>query len=388
MSEASRAIVRHGVSAPEATEQDELHLARAIELAGSASRGAVSPNPLVGAVIVRGGETIGEGHHARLGDLHAERAALEDCRARGEDPAGATIYVTLEPCAHRGRQPPCAEAILEAGLARVVYASDDPTEKASGRGPGMLRDGGVEVEQAAGEAAAAARLLNQPFRKQARTGLPLVRLKMAASLDGFVATASGDSKWISGELSRERVHRWRADADAVAVGIGTALADDPLLTARDVAAVRQPVRVVFDSEARLPLDSKLVRSVSEAPLVVVIGPGADGERARRLEAAGAELLVVGGRDAAQRVEAALAELGRRDVTSLLLEGGPVLAGAFAACGQIDELRLFVAPILLGGGRPPIEGDGATAVDAALRALALESEPSGDDVLISARLREW
>jgi diaminohydroxyphosphoribosylaminopyrimidine deaminase/5-amino-6-(5-phosphoribosylamino)uracil reductase len=375
------------VSADAATEQD-VHLGRALELAARARRGAVSPNPLVGAVIVRDSETIGEGHHARLGDLHAERAAIEDCRSRGNDPADATIYVSLEPCAHSGRQPPCSEAILEAGLARVVYASDDPSEKASGRGPGMLRDGGVEVEQTAGEQAAAARLLNQPFRKRARTGRPLVTLKMAASLDGFVATAEGDSKWISGEPSRELVHRWRADADAVAVGIGTVLVDDPLLTARDVDLVRQPARVVFDSEARLPLDSQLVRTVDAAPLVVVIGPGTDGDRAKRLQGAGAELIVAAGRDPADRVAAALAELGRREVTSLLLEGGPVLAGSFAAAGEIDELRLFIAPLLLGGGRPPLEGEGAPAVGEALRALALEREPVGDDVLIRARLREW
>ena len=374
-------------AADTATEQD-VHLGRALELVAQARRGAVSPNPLVGAVIVRDSETIGEGHHARLGDLHAERAAIEDCRSRGNDPAGATIYVTLEPCAHSGRQPPCADAILEAGLARVVYASDDPSEKASGRGPGMLRDGGVEVEQAAGEQAAAARLLNQPFRKRARTGRPLVTLKMAASLDGFVATAEGDSKWISGEPSRELVHGWRADAAAVAIGIGTVLVDDPLLTARDVDVVRQPARVVFDSEARLPLDSQLVRTVDAAPLVVVIGPGADADRAKRLQGAGAELIVAAGRDPADRVAVALAELGRREVNSLLLEGGPVLAGSFAAGGEIDELRLFIAPLLLGGGRPPLEGEGAPAVGEALRALALESEPVGDDVLISARLREW
>ena len=253
------------------TDQERPHLERALEIAEH-GRGAVSPNPLVGAVVVRDGKVIGEGWHAELGGAHAERAAIEDCRQCGHDPAGATMYVTLEPCAHHGRQPPCADAILEAGLARVVYASDDPTEKASGRGPGMLRDGGVEVEPAAGELAAAARLLNQPFRKRARTGRPLVTLKMAASLDGFVATAEGDSKWISGESSRELVHRWRADADAVAVGIGTALVDDPLLTARDADVVRQPTRVVFDSEARLPLDSQLMRTVDAAPLVVVIAP--------------------------------------------------------------------------------------------------------------------
>jgi diaminohydroxyphosphoribosylaminopyrimidine deaminase / 5-amino-6-(5-phosphoribosylamino)uracil reductase len=376
------------VSAQATTEQNRLYLARTMELASRARRGAVSPNPLVGAVIVRGSEAIGEGYHARLGDLHAERAAIEDCRTHGIDPAGATMYVTLEPCAHSGRQPACAEAILEAGLARVVYAADDPSEKASGRGPGMLRDGGVEVEQAAGEEAAAARLLNQPFRKHARTRLPLVTLKMAASLDGFVATAAGDSKWISGEQSRQLVHSWRADADAVVVGIGTALADDPLLTARGAEALRQPARVVFDSQARLPLDSQLVRTIGQAPLMVVIGPGADGGRVRKLERAGAELLVAAGPDPADRLAAALGELGRRDITSLLLEGGPVLAGSFAAAGALDELELFVAPLLMGGGRAALEGKGAGLIGEALRALAIKSKPVGDDVLISARLREW
>src|SRR6266487_1106377 len=237
------------------TATDQGHLARALELA-EGGRGRVSPNPLVGAVVVRDGDVIGEGFHAELGGLHAERAALADCRSKGNDPAGATMYVTLEPCAHRGRQPPCTEAILEAGIARVVIASDDPSEKAAGRGPGILRDGEVGVEFAAGEEATAARLLNQPFRKHARTGLPLVTLKLAMSLDGRTSTAPGDSPWISGERSRALVHRWRAESDAIAVGIGTVLADDPLLTARHPETARQPDRVVFDSQARLPLDSQ------------------------------------------------------------------------------------------------------------------------------------
>ncbi len=198
----------------------------------SAGRGKVSPNPLVGAVVAGDGETIGEGFHAELGGVHAEVAALEDCRRRGGDPAGATMYVTLEPCAHQGRQPPCTDAIVAAGIARVVIGSDDPSEKASGRGPGILRDEGIEVAFAEGAEAAAARLLNQAFRKHARTGRPLVTFKLALTLDGRVATASGESRWISGESSRDLVHRWRAEADAIAVGIGTALADDPLLTAR------------------------------------------------------------------------------------------------------------------------------------------------------------
>src|SRR5882672_1996496 len=213
------------------TATDREHLKRALELAEN-GRGKVSPNPLVGAVVVRDGKVIGEGFHAELGELHAERAALEDCRERGEDPAGATMYVTLEPCAHQGRQPPCVEAVLEAGISRVVIASEDPSDKASGRGLGILRDGGVEVVFAAGAEAAAARLLNQPFRKHARTGLPLVTLKLAMSLDGQTTTAPGDSPWISGARSQELVHQWRAESDAIAVGIGTVLADDPLLTAR------------------------------------------------------------------------------------------------------------------------------------------------------------
>jgi len=266
------------------TQQDRVHLRRALELA-EGGRGRVSPNPLVGAVLVRDGEAIGEGFHAELGGQHAEVAALEDCLARGHEPSGATLYVTLEPCAHQGRQPPCTNAILAAGVTRVVIASEDPSEKASGRGPGILRDEGIEVELANGEEAAAARLLNQPFRKHSRTSRPLVILKSALSLDGRVATAGGDSRWISGEASRALAHRWRAECDAVCVGIGTALADDPLLTARrpaDRAApgaeagndVGQPTRVVFDSKARLPLDSRLVDSIPEAPLLVIAAPAA------------------------------------------------------------------------------------------------------------------
>jgi diaminohydroxyphosphoribosylaminopyrimidine deaminase/5-amino-6-(5-phosphoribosylamino)uracil reductase len=362
---------------------DQAHLRRALELA-EGGRGRVSPNPLVGAVIVRDGETIGEGYHAELGELHAERAALDDCARRGADPAGATMYVTLEPCAHHGRQPPCAEAILEAGIGRVVIASEDPSEKASGRGPGILRDGGVEVAFAAGPEAAAARLLNQSFRKHARTGLPFVLLKLAISLDGRTTTAPGDSPWISGELSRALVHGWRGEADAIAVGIGTALADDPLLTAR-FAEARQPVRVVFDSRARLPLDSQLLATLDQSPVIVVSAPEADRDRVAALREAGADVLVAGGESAADRVRGALGELGRRGVTSLFLEGGTTLAAAFAAADQVDEARVFVAPMLLGE-----TGGAATEPLAATRRIALETraEPVGEDTLITARLKEW
>ena len=374
-----------------ATELDSAHLRRALELAEN-GRGRVSPNPLVGAVLVRDGEVLGEGHHAELGGPHAERAALADAAERGADPAGATLYVTLEPCAHHGRQPPCVDAILEAGIARVVYASDDPTEKASGRGPGVLRDGGVEVELSQGPEAASARLLNQAFRKRARTGRPLVTYKAAMTLDGRVAAPGGDSRWISAGESRELVHRWRAECDAVAVGIGTALADDPLLTARagDEAEGRQPTRVVFDSQARLPRDSALVGSIDEARLIVVCGPEAPSASREGLEAAGAEVIVAGGSDSGARLGAALVELGNREIQDLLLEGGPTLAGALFDAGEIDSLRLFVAPLLLGAGeaRALLEGEGARRIADGLRPLAVEHRQVGEDLLIDARLREW
>src|SRR5690349_15004250 len=237
-------------------EIDRLHLARAIELAEQ-GRGRVSPNPLVGAVIGRDDEVIAEGFHRAVGSAHAEVEAID--RADGRDLDGATLYVSLEPCCHQGRTPPCTEAIRAAGIERVVVACDDPSEHASGRGLGILRDEGVEVVVADGELAARARLINQPFRKHARTGRPWVLFKSAMTLDGKVATRGGDSKWISGEESRRLAHHWRAQCDAVAVGIGTALADDPQLTARIDGVKRQPRRIVFDSEARLPLDSQLVK---------------------------------------------------------------------------------------------------------------------------------
>ena len=366
---------------------DHAHLARAIELA-EGGRGQTSPNPLVGAVIVRDGHVLGEGFHAELGGPHAERAAIAAC---GDvDLRGATLYVSLEPCCHSGRTPPCTEAIIEAGISRVVIASDDPTDKAAGRGPGILRDEGIQVEFADGELATLARLLNQPFRKHARTGRPFVLFKSAMTLDGKVATRTCDSKWISHEESRRLSHHWRAEGDAVAVGIGTALADDPQLTARIDGVRRQPRRIVFDSEARLPLDSQLVRGAAEVPLTVVVSRAAPRVATDALEVAGAEIVVATGANEPERVRNALVQLGAAGVTSILLEGGPHLAGAFLDAGEVDEIRLFVAPVVLGGSsaRDPLEGEGAERISQAIRALSLDCSRVADDVLITARLREW
>src|SRR5215831_3592419 len=250
-------------------QHDHEYLARAIDIAAN-GLGRVHPNPVVGAVIVRDGEVLGEGWHEVLGGPHAEVNAIAAC---GEiDLGGSTMYVSLEPCCHEGRTPPCTDAIVAAGIERVVVASDDPSEKANGRGLGILRDEGIEVDVAGGDLAHRARLANQAFRKHARTGRPWVLFKSAMTLDGKVATRTGDSKWISGERSRGLAHRWRASVDAVIVGIGTALADDPQLTARPdgppAEPARQPRRVVFDTLARLPPSSQLVAAAAEVPLTV------------------------------------------------------------------------------------------------------------------------
>jgi diaminohydroxyphosphoribosylaminopyrimidine deaminase/5-amino-6-(5-phosphoribosylamino)uracil reductase len=375
------------------TENDHDHLSRAIEIAAR-GRGRVHPNPVVGAVVVKDGTVLGEGWHAEYGGDHAEVNAIAACN--GADLTGATIYVSLEPCCHQGKTPPCTEAILSEGIKRVVVASDDPTEKASGRGLGILRDEGVTVDVAGGELAARARLANQAFRKHARSGRPWVLFKSAMTLDGKVATRTGDSKWISSESSRELAHRWRASVDAVVVGIGTALADDPQLTARiedpdpTVPPLRQPRRVVFDATGRLPLDSQLVQQAPEIPLTVVVSRAAPRSAADALKNAGADVIVATGEHEPARVRSALDQLGEAGIHAVLLEGGPHLAGAFLDAGEIDEVRLFLAPLLLGGSkaRDPLEGEGVEKISEALRALTLDCERVADDVLISARLREW
>src|SRR5947209_8020715 len=376
---------------PSCTDTDRTHLARAIELAANGA-GAVRPNPVVGAVVARDGQVLGEGWHERYGGAHAEVNAIEACGLA--ELGDATLYISQEPCCHEGKTPPCTEAILQAGIRRVVVASDDPTEKASGRGLGVLRDEGVEVVIADGELATRARLLNQAFRKHARVGRPWVLFKSAMTLDGKVATSTGDSKWISGEDSRRLTHEWRASVDAVVVGIGTALADDPQLTARPdgraAESQRQPRRVVFDTLARLPPTSQLVAAATEIPLTLVVSRAAQRADTDALEAAGVQVLVATGENEPARARSGLDQLGAMGIASVLLEGGPHLAGAFLDAGEIDEIRLFLAPLLLGGSaaRDPLEGKGVERISEALRALSFDCERVGEDLLISARLREW
>ena len=355
-------------------ERDAELLARTLELAERGRR-TTSPNPVVGCVIARAGRTLGEGWHVRPGERHAETNALAACR---EDPRGATAYVSLEPCAHHGRQPPCADALISAGIARVVCAIGDPSAKVAGAGLARLAAAGVEVELADGEIVERARRQNAAFRVHAVSGRPFVLLKLAASLDGRTATATGASRWISSPESRRLVHEWRACFDAVAVGSGTALADDPQLFARDCdpPCERQPVRVVFDRRARLRPDSLLATTSAAGPVLRVAPPGATPPPD------GVEAL-----EAASPADALLA-LGARGVTSLLVEGGATLASALIADDLVDALALFTAPLLIGGdGVPLLGGLGVGELAGAPRLSRVELRRIGTDVLVEGLLRE-
>jgi diaminohydroxyphosphoribosylaminopyrimidine deaminase / 5-amino-6-(5-phosphoribosylamino)uracil reductase len=363
-------------------ERDALARARELALRG---RGRVSPNPLVGAVVLRDGEPVAEGWHEGPGLPHAEAAALA---AAGEAARGATVVCTLEPCSHHGRTPPCADALVAAGVGRVVIGATDPLERDRAQGREVLRAAGIEVAVANGADAEACAELNAPFLTWALTGLPHVTLKLATSLDGKVATAGGESQWISGPESRALVHRWRADHDAVGVGLGTAIADDPRLTARDVEGpVRQPARVVFDSAARLPLRSALVHGAPEERLIVLAAADAPPERVAALEAAGAEVAGLEG-GPAQRVAAGLRALGERGIQSLLVEGGAELAGALVAAAAVDRVAWFLAPTLIGGRDAPsaLGGAGAPSLALAPRLTGVIAERVGDDILVTGRLR--
>lgn len=369
------------------TGNDISYMQRALNLAELA-RGRTSPNPIVGAVIVRGDEVIGEGYHERAGADHAEVAAI---KAAGGDVRGATVYVTLEPCCHTGRTGPCTQALIDAGVVKVFVASLDPSAKVDGKGVRELQDAGMEVELLDGLVAARARSQNEAFRKHAVTGLPFVIFKSAMSLDGKIATGTGDSKWISGEDSRELVHGLRGEVDAIAVGRGTALIDDPMLTCRLPGAERQPLRVVFDSKAGLSLDSQLVRTATEVPTMVFITEGAPSDRAAALKKAGVEVTTVGTLDGQVDAGEALRRLGSMDppVISLLLEGGPTLAASFVESGTIDKVMVFIAPKLIGGrsARTPVEGEGFQMVGDAMKLYRMSHESIGDDILVTAYTSE-
>lgn len=324
-------------------DSSEYYMSRALELARRAE-GRTAPNPPVGALIVRNGQVVGEGFHPAAGSPHAETFAL---RQAGEAARGSDLYVTLEPCSHQGRTGPCAEAAIAAGIGRVFVGVQDPNPQVAGRGLALLRAAGIEV--VSGVLAAECRRLIAPFARHILSGMPYTVYKTAMTLDGKTATAAGDSRWISADSSRREVHRLRNRVEAIMVGIETVLHDDPLLTTRLPEGGRDPLRVIVDSRLRMPDSAAMLHQASAAAtLIATTAAAADSAARRRLETAGAELLVLP--DLAGRVSLSelWKELGRRQVQTLLLEGGATLAAAALQSGLIDRMMVFVAPKLIGG----------------------------------------
>lgn len=352
---------------------------RAVELA---RRGwyTTRPNPRVGCVITQANVVRGEGWHERAGEGHAEVRALEDARARGNDPKGATVYVTLEPCSHRGRTPPCTEALIEAGVARVVVGAQDPNPSVDGRGIAVLREAGIEVTT--GVMAQTCAALNAGFNQRMARGRPRVRVKLAMSLDGRTAAADGSSQWITGEAARDDVHRLRAEAGAVLVGRGTLVADDPALNVRLPGDWAQPLRVVIDSDLAMGADARML-GLDGATLVATACK--DANRRATLEAAGAEILDVARGERGLDLEYVLSALGGREINDVLVEAGPTLAGALTRGGLVDEFVIYVAPMLIGdAGRALMALPGAFALAEAPALVFDNVEPVGADLKITAR----
>jgi diaminohydroxyphosphoribosylaminopyrimidine deaminase/5-amino-6-(5-phosphoribosylamino)uracil reductase len=352
---------------------DTLFMRQALEL-GRRGLGRTSPNPPVGAVVVRAGRVVGTGWHRRAGLPHAEAIALE---AAGPAARGATLYLTLEPCSHHGRTPPCAPRVVAAGIRRVVIGAIDPNPKVRGRGVKHLRAAGIEITTGVEEGRA--RELIRYFAHSMERRLPFVRLKLAASADGRIATREGRSRWITGPAARRLVHRWRDELDAVMVGSGTILADDPRLTCRR-ARGRDPLRVIVDSRLATPANAAVLRDGS-SPVVIATTRGHDPRRAKELAARGAEILVLPARGGRVALGALFRALHKRGIVSVMVEGGATLGAALVRGGHVDELAWFTAPLLIGGDGLPMLGElGVRSLAHAPRLVASTTCPVGSDLL--------
>lgn len=367
---------------------EEKYMRRAIELAKKGS-GHVNPNPLVGAVIVRDGEIIGEGYHECYGQLHAERNAIANAKKRGNSLEGSTIYVTLEPCCHYGKTPPCTEAIIEEKIARVVVGSDDPNPLVSGKGFQMLREKGIEVIPHFLKEECDA--MNHVFFHYIRTGTPYVAMKYAMTMDGKIACYTGDSKWVTGEESRAHVQTLRNHYKGIMAGIGTVLADDPMLNCR-IEGGRDPIRIITDSHLRIPMDSQLVRTAGQQPLIVACLPDADEEKAAQLQEKGVEVLRIPGVTTADITEeqkegislpVLMKELGARKIDGILLEGGGQLNESALQAGIVDRIYCYIAPKIFGGAqaKTPVEGQGLTRAADAWQFNRIGMQEFGQDILL-------
>lgn len=346
----------------------------ALELA-RAGEGRTRPNPIVGAVVVKDGKIIGRGYHRRFGGPHAEVFALEEA---GESARGATIYVTLEPCSHYGKTPPCADRIIATGISRAVIACRDPNPLVNGQGIGKLRAAGIAVTEGVLEKEAIR--ANEIFFKFIRTGIPFVQLKLAVSLDGKIATKSGDSKWITDEESRIEVHRLRRRFASVLVGANTVIVDNPRLTVRHVEGPN-PVRIVLDGRGRVPLDARIFFEEGRA---IVATAAMSEEKEKALRELGVEVWRLTGGEDKVNLQALLARLGKENLDSLLVEGGGETAAAFIESGLVDKVSFFIAPLIIGGrdAIPAVGGEGAASVTAALKLKDVMIAQFGEDLLVS------
>jgi len=364
-------------------DSKERFMRAAIELAKK-GEGWTNPNPLVGAVIVKENQIIGQGWHHKYGDLHAERDALRDCRERGNDPSGAQIFVTLEPCCHTGKQPPCVEAIVEAGIKKVVVGSRDPNPLVSGKGAAFLRERGVEVEEDFLRSECDA--LNFIFFHYITSKTPYVALKYAMTADGKIATAAGKSKWISCQESRDFVHQLRNKYSCIMAGIGTVLADDPLLTCR-IPGGRNPTRIICDSSLRLPLDSQLVQTATEVPTIVACADSAGIDKEQALAQKGVQVIRCG----TKRVDLSLLmqKLGAQNLDSVLVEGGGQLNFSLLQAGLVQRVYSFVAPKIFGGAAAPspVGGEGVLEVADAFSLSQIDARKIGSDVLIEYEVKQ-
>jgi diaminohydroxyphosphoribosylaminopyrimidine deaminase/5-amino-6-(5-phosphoribosylamino)uracil reductase len=368
------------VGQPVADHEDN-HWMRLALAAAAKGAGFVEPNPMVGAVVVREGRRVATAHHERFGGPHAEVLALKEA---GEEARGATLYVTLEPCCHFGKTPPCTAAVIGAGIARVVAAMSDPYPEVSGRGLAALEAAGISAE--VGCEAEPARELNAPYLKRVFTRLPFVTVKWAMTMDGKAAVASGDSRWISSEPSRRVVHELRGRMDGIVTGIGTVLADDPQLTARIADPPRRSTRIILDSAARLPPSSVLARSAREVPVLVAVTNRASSEQTIPLAGLGCEIIAFSG-DGQVPILPLLEELGKRGMTNLLIEGGGRVQGSFFDQGQVDACDVFVATIIEGGDhhRTPVRGRGRELMRDAIRIRRTEVSETGGDLRFRGRV---
>ena len=402
------------------TEDDILLMQDAMLLAQH-GEGQVNPNPLVGALIVKNDDIVASGYHTRYGDLHAEREAFKDAESRGIDCKGATLYVTLEPCCHEGHQPPCVDAVIEHGISRVVVGLLDPNPLVAGKGLEILRSNGIEVDvmengnenglracspehplerknencvKAAQELVKQLRMQNRVFLKFITTNQPWITAKWAMTLDGKIATSTGDSKWITNKQSRQRVHMLRKNNMAILCGIGTVIADDPMLNVRlseesmqrlgiKEHEVRHPIRIVADRQARIPMESQLVSTAHEYPTIVVYGNSADEEKLQQLRDAGVTLWNC------NTLTELVQRAGAEKIDSILLESGGTLSEALLSEGLIDEVVAFVAPKIIGGksARTPVEGEGVTLMSEAIELEDQIVETVGSDVMISGLVKK-